>query len=147
TAAIHSAIELESLVGRCHGRRHTRTGQLEHPPDVGRKNEMPGRTQHVRAENLPSVELALDAAVGRITRALSNCPFRTRIVLGLHRAERLDDVARSSGTVGSQELPGKASPANVASVHVSPKQARSLCVLKPSTFHPTHQPQPLLTMT
>src|SRR4029077_1249444 len=130
--AMHVAIELEPPIGGGPRRRHARTGELEHPPDVGRKDEMPRRPQHVRPENLSLVKLALDAGVGRVTRALSNRPFRTRVVLSLHCAEGLDDVARSGGTASGQELAGKAPPANVLSVHVSPTQARSLCVVKPS---------------
>jgi hypothetical protein len=42
---------------------HTRRGEVEHPSDVERHHEMPGRTHDVRAQNAPGIERPLDRVV------------------------------------------------------------------------------------
>ena len=47
-----------------------RRGEREHPPNVGGRDEVPRRAEHMRAQNVSRRKLALDACVRRVAHAL-----------------------------------------------------------------------------
>jgi hypothetical protein len=58
-------IELQMPVVRRHACADTRAGECQHPPDVRRRNKMPCRPQHVRAEDGAPGQCPFDRRVGR----------------------------------------------------------------------------------
>ena len=66
---------------------HSRPGKREHPSDVGRRDEVPGGPQNVRAQDLASIEGSIQRGVARPLHALAERPLRPRVVLRLDGAE------------------------------------------------------------
>ena len=90
-------IESELAGVRRHRLMHARRGQVEHPSDVRRRDEMPGRAQHVRPENPPVVAGAFDLGVGRGSgHAQREAPPGGRVLLRLDGAEPGDDLFRTA---------------------------------------------------
>jgi hypothetical protein len=60
-----------------------RSGQLEQPSDVLGRNEVPGRSQHVGADDAALVQQCLELRRGREPRAAGDRPGGLARVLGL----------------------------------------------------------------
>ena len=71
--------------------------QVQHPPQVLRRDEVPGATHHVGAKDATARNGSFDGRVfGRTDRhSEPHSPLRRGGVLGLHCAEPLDDVRRA----------------------------------------------------
>jgi hypothetical protein len=80
-----------------------RGGEVEHPSDIVRGNEVPGRPQHVRAQDRPRVEGAIDVDFRHPLCSKTDRPFGSGIILGLHRARPSNDLGWTSklGTIES----------------------------------------------
>jgi hypothetical protein len=64
-------------------------------PDVGRRDEVPGRAHYVRAEDPSFVQGTFDLRVGRtIWHPQGQGPFRSRVLLRLHGTKPRDDIHR-----------------------------------------------------
>jgi hypothetical protein len=81
-----------------------RRGKREHPPDVGRRDEMPRWPHHVRTEDGTLVEYFLDIGVGDTFCAQTERPFRTRVILSLDGAQPGDDVGRLANVSAAEFL-------------------------------------------
>ena len=119
------------------GRHHPaqlRRGQPEQPADVLGDGEMPGRAQHVGAQDGAVVEgLQQVVAVGRVGHPLGNGPQGIREFLGLHRDERPDNA----GDVGRQRLPRVPGSPSVARRPASQLSRHSLMMAQEAdTFRP-----------
>src|SRR5438067_2563116 len=120
-----------------HERGDTRRGELEHPANVARRDEVPRRPQHVRAQDPPFVDLPFDLGVGDVSGALSQRPLRAGVVLCLHSAKRPHHFARARRTSRRQELARQSPATDVFVRHVSRNRSRSLCVVKSPPLSPT----------
>src|SRR5258706_11306652 len=72
----------------------TRSGEHQHPTNVGRGNKMPGGAQNMRAQDRTLAKGPLYSGVGRGFQAESDGPFRGWIVLGLDSAKPLNGLLR-----------------------------------------------------
>ena len=71
-----------------------RRRQREHPADVLRRYEMPGRPKDVRPKDVAPIEGAIDIRVGERRCAKRQCPLGAGVVLRLDGAEPGDDLDR-----------------------------------------------------
>ena len=74
-------------------RVHPRCAQRQHPADVVWRHEVPGRTEHVRAENRAVIERLLDVGVTEASRTQAEGPFRRRIVVRLDASQPRDELS------------------------------------------------------
>jgi hypothetical protein len=68
--------------------------KCEHPVDVGSSDKMPGRAQHVSANDASVVDLPLDLRIRKSNSALSDSPPRCSVILCLNGAESCYDFGR-----------------------------------------------------
>ena len=69
-------------------RLHARRAQGEKPPDVRRRDEMPGRPEHVQTQDVSRIERPIHVRIPELRRAKTKRPLRAAVVLRLHRAQR-----------------------------------------------------------
>ena len=92
----------QPVVGR-HGAMHVRRGELQHPADVGRRDEVPGGAEDVGAEDLSLVDGPVQRRVGGPGRqAEAERPLGRTVLLGLHRSQPGDQLLRTART-GSRD--------------------------------------------
>ena len=82
-----------AVVGRVHP-PDARPGQFEHPADVGRRHEVPGRAQDVGPEDASLAERTLDILIGQSRDAQAERPLGGGVVLRLDGAHPRDNVGR-----------------------------------------------------
>src|SRR2546427_8801138 len=66
-------VELQLPVIVRHRRLYPGRGQRQHPANVGRRDEVPGRTQYMRAENRPIAHCPLDCRIDDPTGGEGKC--------------------------------------------------------------------------
>jgi hypothetical protein len=71
-----------------------RRGEIQHPADVGRCNEMPGRPHDVGAQDAPFSKCPVCSGIRQSVRALGERPFCARILLSLDGAQPSDGLFR-----------------------------------------------------
>ena len=86
-AAEERRVELELPVHVPVHRVHARTGEGEQPAEILRRDEVPGRPHHVRADEGAGVERAVEGRVGGVPRPEGERPLRAGVVLRLDGAE------------------------------------------------------------
>ena len=96
---------------------HSRAGELEHPTDVGRRDEVPGRAQHVRAQDRAVGDERFDLRVDDAGRALRDGPLRAGIVLRLYGTESLDDLERRVEGHADEPLPDESLIRDLRQLH------------------------------
>src|SRR5687768_6896309 len=87
--------------------------QREHPAYVFRRDEVPRRAEHVRADDRTRGELALDVRVGCGHGSLADAPFAANVVLRLDRAEAADHLEWCAQWL-DQVLVGETPPRDLA---------------------------------
>ena len=101
----------------------------EQPADVGRQHEVPGRPQHVGAQDRAGVEGVLHVLVGRAGHTRAQGPLGRPVVLRLDRPEEADGLlgrraaARRSGAAraaGARRSALPASASNDAHLRAAP---------------------------
>ena len=90
----NATVQLQFAVVVGHQRFEPGRRQIQQPTDVGRCDEVPCRTQDMRAQDRTVGERSLDRRVGEAGRALTEPPFRGAVVLGLHRTQPRHERAR-----------------------------------------------------
>src|SRR5919199_3512447 len=126
---------LAPLAMGAHG-EHARTGQLQHPADVGRPYEVPRRPQHVRAHDRAGIEGVLQIRLGRVAGPLGDGPLRRTVVLRLDRAQPANHFVRGRAGTTNQALVVHAPASDVAAVQSAFVTAAGLRVRVVS--RPTH---------
>ncbi len=98
----HVRIEPQSAIVGRHPPVHLRTGELQHPADVCRGNEVPGRPQYVGAKDASPFNGALYGGVVRpVRRTQRKAPLGRPVLLRLHRPEPCDHpVGRQQSGAG-----------------------------------------------
>jgi hypothetical protein len=77
-------------IGRA-DRQDARAGERQQPADIGGRDEMPGGTQDVGAQDGAVVKRPVEAGVGGAGQALGQRPLGAEVVLRLHRAQPGDE--------------------------------------------------------
>src|SRR5262245_28341942 len=84
-ASLHGRVESQLLRVAGHRLAYTWSRELEHPADVGWRDEVPRRPHHVGTEDPALIEGLLDRRAGRPGRKTEpECPLRRQVLLGLH---------------------------------------------------------------
>ena|SRR5205807_3117774 len=99
----HCGVEPQLPVVVRHGRFYPGGGQRQHPANVGRRDEVPSGTEHMRADDRAVAQGLLDHRIDGSAGPHPDGPLRPGVVLRLNRAEPAHDLARL-GEDGCQEL-------------------------------------------
>src|SRR5690606_29183325 len=102
------SVQLQLPVSARHLCTDARRGELDQPTDVAGRDEVPGRTEDMRAQDVALCIRALHVAVAESARAQTDRPTRNRVLLRLHGAEPFDDVARGTQRCARQALVAEA---------------------------------------
>ena len=109
----HLVVEVEPAHYRRVRGVHPRRGELLHPPEVLRRDEVPRRAHHVSSHHLPLVDRVLDRLVGRVPHAAPHRPFRRGVVLRLYRTEVRDRFVHRPEPRADQALAREPQPRDV----------------------------------
>jgi hypothetical protein len=67
-------------------------GELQHPLNVLRADEVPGWPQHMRAKNAAGIKGAIERGLGRVWKSERERPEGWGVILGLDRPKPAHDV-------------------------------------------------------
>src|SRR5690606_26955525 len=90
------SVQLQLPVSARHLCTDARRGELDQPTDVAGGDEVPGRAEDMRAQNVAVCIRALHVAGAESTRPQTDRPTRNRVFLRLHGAEPIELVARGT---------------------------------------------------
>ena len=109
-AGEHAGVEPDFWRISRHRPLNARSGQHLHPANVGRRDEVPGRPQDVRAQDFAAREGGVHRGAVESARAQAERPPRSWIVLRLDSAEPRHDLARLPERRRREALVVQASP-------------------------------------